>query len=441
MENKCQDPGLDPLQQLPPELFIKCLVNLSSYELVLCTEVQTSWRRLLMDQSCTDVAKRTALVWRAISFERMPTHHKVTLNALAKMLGLAAHTTTHIDLRLCAEITWQQLWPLIKDCRALRSVQLGSTVSEKDLADPHSFLWCDLEWERDTDLYLEGAITPRGALRANDDCEAFLTTAATVTFAHDCPDGRAVSFRANGYNLHRKMRNPDFVPKLMELFTVDNCRLTSLDLSDCDLADGAQTLVETLALNSTIRRLDVRQFYVTQPRGIQGDTAMQLADAISIAPARWLYFNEIPLADLRHDFLREVDLQNCNIGVAGALVLASWIATYSVHLQYVNVLHNDLRQQGATALIAVLEASGALKSLCGLHEGTTTWDLAGQGLLCWDAVLVAADLRKGKVTSEVRVLDLGDNRIAVEGAKALAAVLLPRSEGGCHTALEVLNLA
>ena len=78
---------------------------------------------------------------------------------------------------------------------------------------------------------------------------------------------------------------------------------------------------------------------------------------------------------------------------------------------------------GAAAIIAAAEQNGKIKTLCGIKPDQTEARFVSWGLKPADAQLLAFDL---KFSSPLTDLNLQSNKIGVEGAKALAAVLPSR---------------
>ena len=91
-------------------------------------------------------------------------------------------------------------------------------------------------------------------------------------------------------------------------------------------------------------------------------------------------------------------------------------------LTSVNLLRNDI-EDGAAAIVAAAEQNGKIKTLCGIKPDQTEATFSRWGLKAADAQLLAFDL---KFSSPLKVLNLWNNIIGAEGAKALAAVLPSR---------------
>ena len=85
----------------------------------------------------------------------------------------------------------------------------------------------------------------------------------------------------------------------------------------------------------------------------------------------------------------------------------------------VNLLGNDIGD-GAAAVIAAAEQNGKIKTLCGIEPDQTEANFSRQNLKPADAQLLAFDL---KFSSALTALNLRDNRLGIEGGKAIAEVL------------------
>jgi hypothetical protein len=75
--------------------------------------------------------------------------------------------------------------------------------------------------------------------------------------------------------------------------------------------------------------------------------------------------------------------------------------------------------------VRAAEQHGKIQTLCGIKPDQEKADFRGQSLKPADAVLLAYDI---KVNAPLTTLDIAVNSIGVEGAKAIAAVLV-RWEG------------
>ena len=83
-----------------------------------------------------------------------------------------------------------------------------------------------------------------------------------------------------------------------------------------------------------------------------------------------------------------------------------------------NILKNDIRDEGLEAMEAALKKSKTLKSICGASGPEL--DLSRRDLGAKDAKVVAIELKyNGTLTS----LNLASNRILAGGAEHIAAVL------------------
>ncbi|KAK3271197.1 hypothetical protein CYMTET_20443 [Cymbomonas tetramitiformis] len=166
--------------------------------------------------------------------------------------------------------------------------------------------------------------------------------------------------------------------------------------------------------------------------------ARHLGQAVADHPTLSL-FNTIPLAGLRGGTLTELDLAGRDIGASGAVALAELVAA-STALRVLNVLENDLGEEGARSIIAAFEQSAAVVTLCGLLPGMKTLDLSGRHLRSWDMMLIVADQRKDAAGASISTLKLAGHRIGREGIKVLAAALTPDEGGALGKSLRALTL-
>ena len=97
----------------------------------------------------------------------------------------------------------------------------------------------------------------------------------------------------------------------------------------------------------------------------------------------------------------------------------------------VNLLKNDVGEDGLAHIVTAWEQSSTLKSICGIAAGATTADLSAQGLGAADARIVALELRfnRSLISANLDYNDIGD-----EGAIAISAAL------ESNTTLEHLSL-
>ena len=77
-----------------------------------------------------------------------------------------------------------------------------------------------------------------------------------------------------------------------------------------------------------------------------------------------------------------------------------------------NLLGNGMWEDEAKAFIEVYEQSTTLQSLCGLTSGVTKLDLSNQFLNPPDALLLAAELKKGVTTGWLNSFDLSGETYA-----------------------------
>ena len=86
-------------------------------------------------------------------------------------------------------------------------------------------------------------------------------------------------------------------------------------------------------------------------------------------------------------------------------------------LNSINLLGNDLNEDGLAHIATAWEQSNTLKSICGIAAGATTADLPGRGIDAVSARIIALELRFNRALIS---LDLHWNGIGVGGAKAIA---------------------
>jgi hypothetical protein len=91
----------------------------------------------------------------------------------------------------------------------------------------------------------------------------------------------------------------------------------------------------------------------------------------------------------------------------------------SAPLTSVNLLRNEIGEAAAD-IVRAAEQHGKIQTLCGIKPDQKEADFSQNGLKVADAVLLAYDI---KVNAPLTDLNLRNNRIGVEGAKAVAAAL------------------
>eukprot|EP00854_Cymbomonas_tetramitiformis_P001743 gene1743-2403_t len=122
--------------------------------------------------------------------------------------------------------------------------------------------------------------------------------------------------------------------------------------------------------------------------------------------------------------MEELNLSNRRLCPGDALLLAADLrkAAFSASLTAVNVLGSELTVEGVAPLIAAFETSDALKTLCGLipnSEGKC--DRSNRQLGPGDALLLAADLKKGAFHPSLTALNVLGNAFTERGAAAVIA--------------------
>jgi hypothetical protein len=89
----------------------------------------------------------------------------------------------------------------------------------------------------------------------------------------------------------------------------------------------------------------------------------------------------------------------------------------------VSILSNPIGAEGATALIDVYEKNPKLLTLLGIEEGVTEVNFMKKKVDVGQCMVLAAELRAGRVTAATVEVNVSLNDIGVDGAKALAHVI------------------
>ena len=85
-------------------------------------------------------------------------------------------------------------------------------------------------------------------------------------------------------------------------------------------------------------------------------------------------------------------------------------------LNSINLLDNDLGEDGLAYIATAWEQSNTLRSICGIAAGATTANLSDQGLGKASARIIALELRFNRALNSV---DLRNNRIPGAGKQQL----------------------
>ena len=99
---------------------------------------------------------------------------------------------------------------------------------------------------------------------------------------------------------------------------------------------------------------------------------------------------------------------------------------FSAPLTSVNLLGTGIGEAAAADIVRAAEQHGKIQTLCGIKPDQEKADLSNRRLSNQnrlqpaDAVLLAYDI---KVNAPLKTLDLTNNQIGVEGAKAIARAL------------------
>ncbi|KAK3234952.1 hypothetical protein CYMTET_54830 [Cymbomonas tetramitiformis] len=109
--------------------------------------------------------------------------------------------------------------------------------------------------------------------------------------------------------------------------------------------------------------------------------------------------------------LTALDLSCAGLGLPDAELLAGEMARRqrpgSWGVTSLNLLHNDLEQRGAEAIVAAFKRCAPLRTLCGVAPGAEALDLSGEDFYPWDAMLLAADLgKRSSAASSLRTLNV-----------------------------------
>ena len=102
-------------------------------------------------------------------------------------------------------------------------------------------------------------------------------------------------------------------------------------------------------------------------------------------------------------------------------LMFSGFCAVSGSLTCCNVLENEMDEATARLLVEAVKDKNI--SLCGIKSDWTEANFRRRGLKLPDAILLASDLSKADVSGSLTSLDLQQNNIGAEGAKALADAL------------------
>ncbi|KAK3266723.1 hypothetical protein CYMTET_24681 [Cymbomonas tetramitiformis] len=259
---------------------------------------------------------------------------------------------------------------------------------------------------------------------------------------------------------------------------VFNGSLNSLDLSRNNIGpEGAEAL--TVALTPNAAGLCNRSLDTLDVRGnaITGEAAEQLAKAVLEHPSMKV-FNTIAMQDVKNDQLTQLDLRKADVGIPGVVVLSK-LLVFNGSLNTVNLSYNFIGDEGAKALavaltpnmegvfnrfLNTLDISGnnigpdGAKALAValtpnedgvFNESLNTLNLDrnqlcgvdGDGDGTSDASGIKALANALASNKSLNTLNLADNNIGPDEAKALALALTPNQEGVFNTSLNTLILS
>ena len=166
-------------------------------------------------------------------------------------------------------------------------------------------------------------------------------------------------------------------------------------------------LAKLIKDNTSLTELDLRT------NSIAGESADRLAAAVLESPSL-LKFSAMPIAELRKNEVKELDVWGVGLGPTEGRVLASVLKECS-SLEAANLLANCFDEEATTMLLALKDASETLSTLCGLKSDQPSAHFKELSPTC--ARLLAADL----VTStSVTQLHLLGSSLGLEGGKAIS---------------------
>ena len=208
--------------------------------------------------------------------------------------------------------------------------------------------------------------------------------------------------------------------------TEQSCTLEHIELLHCSMAPvGAQHLAQALCVNTSVKILKLSD----NPLGDKGAKAL----------AEMLGGNGAESSGTVNTTLEHVDLSDCSIGPVGAQHLAQALCV-NTSVKTLQLSDNPLDDEGAKALAEMLGGNGAESS------GTVNTTLEHVDLSnCSIGPVGAQHLAQALcVNTSVKILQLSDNPLDDEGAKALAEMLGgngAESSGTVNTTLEHVDLS
>ena len=110
-------------------------------------------------------------------------------------------------------------------------------------------------------------------------------------------------------------------------------------------------------VSTALTVLDVRS-----NSNIAGDSASQLSAAVLASP-KIETFNDIPIKEMRTNTMNELSLQNKNIGVVGAMVVAGLLPAMTA-LTRVDVIVNSIGEEGKSVLRQAVEGRAGFDLNC-----------------------------------------------------------------------------
>ena len=199
-----------------------------------------------------------------------------------------------------------------------------------------------------------------------------------------------------------------------------NTTLEHVDLSNCSIGPvGAHHLAQALCVNTSVKTLKLSH----NPLGDEGTKVLvEMLGAESSGTV--------------NTTLEHVDLSNCSIGPVGAHHLAQALCV-NTSVKTLKLSHNPLGDEGTKVLVEMLGAESS---------GTVNTTLEHIDLsYCSIQPVGAQHLAQAvQVNTSVNTLNLRDNPLGDEGAKALAEMLGgngAESSGTVNTTLEHVDLS
>ncbi|KAK3282749.1 hypothetical protein CYMTET_9529 [Cymbomonas tetramitiformis] len=219
-------------------------------------------------------------------------------------------------------------------------------------------------------------------------------------------------------------KHGDLVIAIMQLYTSPTNMMCNLSGAKIGVR-GAQALARMMSTRHTPQILQLDGNWI-RPEGAQ-------MLAVALTPNEKGVFN---------GSLNTLNLHNNRIGDEGGKALAVALTpnaegVFNGSLNTVNVWDSAVQLEGARALVDAVKQRNAPIKLCGSLLDVEALEFSSQQLEPEDALLLANDL---VFNTSLNTLNLSDNYIGDEGAKALVVALTPNAEGVFNTSLNTLHL-